>query len=342
MALTKKQYSQIREELDNCTKPLFFFHDDPDGLCSFLQFYSYIQEGYGVVVKSRPLIDMKFLSKVETYSPDKIFVLDIAGIEQEFVDSAKRPIIWVDHHPRQEVERVRYFNPMPKDNPCVSYLTYKTVEQSLWIAVVGSISDMYWPKDLLAEFRKKYPGLLPKKIKDVRTALYESDVGKLARIFSAVLKGTSSDAMKYVKALTRVKEPGEILDQEDARGKFIFKRFKEIDREYQKLLRAAKKKVTEDGIALFIYRESKYAFSGDIANEMLYRFPGKLVIIGREKNGEVKCSLRSNDIVLPPLIEKALVGCEGYGGGHDHACGACIKVDDFERFMDNLRKLLEE
>ena len=36
MALTEKDYSKIREELDYCERPIYFFDDDPDGLTAFL------------------------------------------------------------------------------------------------------------------------------------------------------------------------------------------------------------------------------------------------------------------------------------------------------------------
>ena len=91
--LTKKQINDIREELNSCKNPLFFFHDDPDGLCSFLLLYRFINEGKGVIVKAAPRLDDKFLRKVEEYAPDKIFVLDIAIVEQSFIDNAKVPVI---------------------------------------------------------------------------------------------------------------------------------------------------------------------------------------------------------------------------------------------------------
>ena len=51
MALSKNQIHQIRESLDSCKNPLFFFDDDQDGLCSFLQLYRCKGEGKGIIVK---------------------------------------------------------------------------------------------------------------------------------------------------------------------------------------------------------------------------------------------------------------------------------------------------
>ena len=62
--------------------------------------------------------------------------------------------------------------------------------------------------------------------------------------------------------------------------------------------------------------------------------------MAREKSGEMKCSLRGSKIQILPILKKALDGIEGYGGGHELACGACIKVHDWERFLENFKAQL--
>jgi single-stranded DNA-specific DHH superfamily exonuclease len=345
--LTEKQYSQIKEELDGCTNPLYFFHDDPDGLCSFLLLYRQIGEGHGIVVKTHPNIDSKFLKKLEEYGPDKIFVVDIAMIEQDFIDAANKanaPIVWIDHHGPYSRENVKYFNPRANEQgsaPPASYLCYKAVleEKDLWIAMAGCIGDMYMP-EFADEFRKQYPGLLPEGMADARQAQFNSELGKLSKILSFVLKGNSKDAMTYVKTLTRVKSPLEILYQETAQGKFIYKRYEEVNKEYEQLLQEALSKAGDENVLLFLYPPSSMSFTGDLANELVYRFPDKVIIIGREKSGDVKLSLRSDKYHLPELIEKSLIGLQGTGGGHEHAAGAVVKAEDFPKFMENLKNWL--
>ncbi|MCH7534910.1 MAG: hypothetical protein IH948_04060, partial [Bacteroidetes bacterium] len=111
MTLTPEQYRQIKDELDNCKNPLYFFDDDPDGLSAFLLFYRYKKEGHGIVVKTHPKLDIRSIPKVQEYDPDKIFVLDVARLEQDFIDNAKKPVVWIDHHGPYERENVKYFNP---------------------------------------------------------------------------------------------------------------------------------------------------------------------------------------------------------------------------------------
>jgi nanoRNase/pAp phosphatase (c-di-AMP/oligoRNAs hydrolase) len=73
----------------------------------------------------------------------------------------------------------------------------------------------------------------------------------------------------------------------------------------------------------------------------MYYNPDKVVLIARLKSDEYRCSFRSVNLKVKPLLEKALVGIDGYGGGHDHACGGSIKVSDWPKFLDNLRRELK-
>ena len=106
--------TELKKEL-SADKPLYLFDDDPDGLCSFLQLYRHIKGGKGIIVKRTPRITEDFVRKVEEYGPDKIFVLDIVMIDQEFIDKVKTPIVWIDHHEPQERENIMYYNPRVKE-----------------------------------------------------------------------------------------------------------------------------------------------------------------------------------------------------------------------------------
>ena len=82
------------------------------------------------------------------------------------------------------------------------------------------------------------------------------------------------------------------------------------------------------------------SFTGDLSNELLYRLPDKLIIIGRDKEDEIRMSLRIKGKLLSEILKKSLIGIEGYGGGHEHACGASVKKHDFKKFISNIRKYL--
>ncbi|MBR9698858.1 hypothetical protein GOV09_00170 [Candidatus Woesearchaeota archaeon] len=337
--LKKEEIEKIREELQNCQHPVFLFDDDADGLCSFLLFYRFVKEGKGIAVKTHPTVDEKFVNPVLNYEPDKVFILDVAVLKQEFVDKVKRPIIWIDHHTVGDIQNVQYYNPRKHDPHAIyptSDMCYDVVQQDLWIAMVGAVGDWHLPpfKD---EFCKQYPDLLDASVKRPEDALFNSKLGELIKVFNFILKGPTKDVMKCVKVLTRVQSPYEILNQETEQGRFIYKRFEKINKGYEEVKNDVK--VDEkDNILIYIYPEAKMSFTSELSNEMLYKHPDKIIIIGRDKGGQIRMSLRSSKIIIPPILDKALAGLEGYGGGHEHACGANVRKDQFEEFIARLRK----
>ena len=340
--LTQKQYQQIKDELDSCKNPLFFFDDDPDGLSSFLLLYRYIKEGHGFVVKTHPKLDIRSAPKIEQYGADKAFILDVALVDQDFIDACKVPLVWIDHHGPYERHNVKYFNPRvaKKDsNIPTTYMCYKVVQQDLWIAMLGCIADYYMP-DFVDEFKKNYPDLMNDE-KTVEDIYFNTKLGDLIKIFSFSLKGKTSDVLKNIKVLTRIESPYEILNKETARGRFIFKNYEKIKKIYDELLEQGIKKATKENLLVFIYPDDKTSLTGDLSNELLYKFPDKIIIVGREKNDEVKMSIRSKNIVISSILEKALIGLEGYGGGHEYACGANVKERDFKEFIERIKKNIE-
>ncbi len=344
MVLSTAQINQLRDHLDNCKKPMFFFDDDQDGLCAFLQLYRYKKEGKGIIVKTHPKLGTVFVRKVDEYKPDKIFVLDVAVVEQDFLDEMKVPVIWIDHHGPFERNNVKYFNPRIsnwEDNHPTSFMCYQIVKQDLWIATVGCVADWFMPP-FINEFKKEFPDLIDKPYKMPGDIIYNTKLGHLIRIFSFILKGKTDDVMKCVKVLTRIESPYEILNKESAQGRFIYKRYEQVNKLYEPLLNDVIRSLanSKDSLFVFTYKDDKSSFTSDLSNEAIYRYPEKVILIAREKNEEMKCSLRSSKAVLPPLIEKALIGLDGYGGGHELACGLNIKTTDFEEFLRRFGKLL--
>lgn len=341
--LTEKEIQQIRSELDHCTRPLFLFHDDADGLCSFLLFYRYKKEGKGIVVKTAPKLGEIFLRKVEEYQPDKVFVLDIPVKNQEFIEKCTAPIIWIDHHEPVQIDGIKYYNGKrhnPKEYIPVSYYNYVITEQNEWISMIGCLGDAFIPP-FMDEFRRKNPNLISKKTEDMKKILYSTKIGLLTKIFNFSLKGKGSDVTRNVKILTRIENPEEILEQKTPRGKLLWKHYEKINQKYESLLKRLFNKKTKSKMLVFIYDENNMALSATLANEAVYKMPDKFIIVGRYRNGEYKMSLRYYNQPLPEILQIALQGLDGYGGGHPYACGACVKDYDFPQFVQNIKEIIE-
>ena len=324
------------------TRPLFFFDDDPDGTCAFLQLYKYKGDGKGVIVKAGSKLTEEFARKVDEYSADLVIVLDIPIVDQDFLDRVSTKVLWLDHHPPRERKRVTYYNPRlhdDADNRPTSYWTYQIAKKDIWLAMTGCVADWQLLDDIKKEFIKKYPDLMDKSIKKSDDALFETKVGELAAIIAFSIKGSARDAMKYVKVFTRINDPYELLENKTPQANFVYKRYKKYDDEYQEVLKDAKP--GKDELFILTYSESKTAMTKELSNVLLHRYPKKFIIVGRERNDEIKLSLRSTNKKVKPVLDKALVGVEGYGGGHDYACGANIKTKDFDKFIKAVKKELK-
>src|SRR3989338_5534081 len=338
--LTPKEVQFVREELASAKNPLFFYDDDADGLASFLILYRIHREGKGAILKTSSILDERSLRKVEELNPDKIFVLDIPVISQEFIDQAKRPIFWIDHHQPLSRTNVHYYNPRIKDPDAYIPTTrmawqISQAHEDLWIATIGCLADWHMP-DFIDEFIAKYPHFLSQKT-DLPTVVFKEPVSRLIKMLFFILKGPTSEIHKSIKILTKIKSPDEIFQQQTTKGKFIYKRFENINKKYEVLLDEAKKQVTRSKLFLFIYTEKQWSFTTNLANELTALYPKKVIVIARKKSGEMKCSIRAQTPISQAL-EQALVGINGRGGGHPTACGAVIKEEDWQQFVAQFKR----
>jgi len=337
--IPKKQLGEIKNELIECQNPFFFFHNDDDGLCAFLLLYRFKGGGKWHMVKPRPYIDESFTRFVPE-DCDKVFILDIAVVKQEFVDEIKKPVVWIDHHTPLKISKCRYFNPRiehPEEYTPASAICYEAVRQDLLIGALGTIADGGKNLGFLKESFRKYKSIIGKYRKPFDIT-YKTEFGKLIRILSFNLNGKTSEIKKSIGIFIKEKDFQNFLNPSTKDEKFVHGRYETANEEYKKVLEEALG-IKSDDVFVFLYRPGRITFGGDIATEIPYRLPGKKIyIIAREKSGRMMCSLRSNRINLLKFLEKAFKKIEGYGGGHPVAAGCSIRKEDFEKFIELAKK----
>ena len=337
MAIEKKDLDFMREKISNSVRPLFFFDDDADGLASFLLLYDLVKEGKGIIIKTSPDLSLKYLQQVNEYSPDLVVILDKPDVSQEFIDKVTAPIIWLDHHEPVKRHNLYYFNPRikdDKDNRPTTYWAHQINPENLWVATVGCVADWFIP-EFITEFKDKYPDILSKLDKNPAELLFNTRFGELCKLFNFVLKGKVKDSLTCVKILTRIKDPHEILDKTTPQGKYLYQKYKNAKKEYDQIL--AEVNPPKDNLLVFTYSADRTSYTSELSNELLYKYPKKMLIIARERSGEMRCSLRSTNLNVASILKETLTEVSGYGGGHEHACGACIKVEDFPQFVDTIK-----
>ena len=341
-----QEIEKIKQILDNTHRPLILFDSDPDGLCSFLMIYKYINEGKGICVKSSKEINTEFLRVIQEYGPDRVIILDMPMVNDEFISKIKTDILWIDHHQIPDNHnKMTYFNPLlfdEKDNSPTSYWIYKILNEKkyLWLSMTGCIADWHIPA-MKKEFIKEYPELFSAKITNPAKALFETKIGRLAKMFDSCLKGTSKQIKTNIKILTRIQEPNEILEQETAKGKFIHKYFTKINNQYEEIL--SRVDTTDKKIIAFHYKDDKTAVTSMLSNELQHLYPKRFIAVCREKSSHMNCSLRSQVHDVRALLEKILPQFEeGTGGGHMHACGASIRAVDYNDFIARIKQEMDD
>jgi len=343
--LTKKQILEIREHLNKSQNPLFFFDNDVDGLCSFLILQRYCEKGKGVAIKSFPDLTVDYFRKVQELNADYIFVLDKPLISKEFFEEAEKfniPIVWIDHHDiyTENPDFVSYYNPSinKSESSPTTYLCYQVSEKKddLWIAVVGSISDRFMP-DFYSKFKKKYPDLSTDS-EDAFEVRFKSQIGKIIQIFSFALKDRTTNVVKMLKFLMKAKTPYEVLEESNE-NYTMHQRFDQINSKYQKLIEKAEK-IKDSEKLLFFQYSGDLSISSDLANELCYKFPDKIIVVVYLSGIKVNISVRgknARDIVL-----KAIEGFQdSTGGGHEVAVGAKIRTEDLEEFRIRIEKAVD-
>jgi single-stranded DNA-specific DHH superfamily exonuclease len=345
--LTKKQISEIKEHLERAQNPLFFFDNDQDGLCSFLLLRRYLERGKGVPVKTFPDLSVDYFRKVKELKTDYIFILDKPVVSKEFWDEIEKvniPVVWIDHHPidRKDIpDFVSYYNPLynkSAESEPVTDLCYQVTQrkEDLWIAVVGCIADHYIP-GFYKEFMKKYPDLSvdSKKPFDI---FYGSPIGSIGKMMGFGLKDSFTNVINMLKFLIEVKSPYDVLN-EDNKNKAIYTRFNEVNEKYQRLMEKALD--NSPNKVLFFQYGGVMSLSADLANELSYKFPDKVVVVIYTTGIKANISVRGNKI--RDLVLKAIKGLkDATGGGHENAVGAKVMIEDLEKFKKKIESLVEK
>ena len=273
--LTKKQVNEIKEHLEKAQNPIFFFDNDPDGLCSFIIMRKFCGKGKGVQVKSYPSMNKDYFRKVNELRADYIFILDKPVVDKDFFEEADKnnvPVVWIDHHETDKKtipDFVHYYNPVfnkPKANEPVTHLCYQISgrKDDLWLDIVGCTSDKFF-SEYYKDFRKQFPELAIDS-NEPFDILYKSQIGKVVRILGFALKDTTTNVVNMLKFLIKTKSPYDILE-ESKKNLAINKRFSQIEKRYTKLLEKAKAIAKKSGKLLFFQYGGDLSISSELSNE---------------------------------------------------------------------------
>lgn len=339
--MEKEKINEIRQILEASQNPLFFFDNDADGLCSFLILQRNIGRGKGIPIKSYPELRESYIRKVDEFNPDIVFILDKAQVSNEFirsVDEKNIKIVWIDHHPSdfKGHKNVLYFNSYPTGEP-VSFIAQEICkeEKDLFFSIIGCVSDCYMPS-FAKRLEEQYPELINSTLNGF-DALHSTEIGKFALMFNFGLMNTTTNVVKMMKYLMKIKSPYEILEENNLTYEF-HKNYLKLKKELDKLLDKAMKKISDDKKIVYFKYKGNTSMSSILANNLYFKNKNKLVIVGYEHPDKINLSIRGNKAL--EITNKILKKIEGAtGGGHEEATGAMIPSSQIEEFEGVIKSL---
>lgn len=339
--LSKKQIEEVREHLERSQNPVFMYDNDADGLCSFLLLRRYLGRGKGMAIRTHPDIDLGYVAKIKSFGSDAVFVLDKPILGENFtkaINDLGIPLIWIDHHDLGlKYDNVFSYNPCNNKNKSTEPVTAVCFEianrkEDIWIALMGCLSDHYLP-DFSFDFSKKYPDLW-KKTKEPFDAYYNSEIGKLAHALAFCLKDSLTHVNALQDFLIKCNSPSEFMNELKAESTFGVT-FRNLKKKYDSLVERAECEKKEN--VIFFEYGGETSMSADVANELSFRNPGKVVAVAYVKEGFCTISLRGKNV--KKFADEILSKLENSrGGGHENAVGVRIQRSDLERFKEALRE----
>jgi single-stranded DNA-specific DHH superfamily exonuclease len=343
--LTEKQLQEIREHLQDSTNPVFFYDNDVDGFCSYVLLRRYIGRGKGVAVKSHPEVDRLYARRAQELGADKVFVLDRPHLGEEFVSELSDvglPIIWIDHHDVDDkvYDKKKVFKYNPTQNKESSsepttYLAYSVGkrEEDIWIAMIGCIADNYLP-EFKDKFQERFPEYWGKNLNEAFDVFYKTSIGRIAKAISFGLKDSITHVVALQNFVISCQSPSDIELALESNKPFA-RKYRDIYSKYSDLIEKSKNLVV--GNVLFFNYGGNLSISSDLSNEIMYKNPGKIILVAFSSGPITNISMRGKDV--RDFLEKVIKNLDGAnGGGHKDAVGARVQTKDLEYIKQEVFK----
>jgi single-stranded DNA-specific DHH superfamily exonuclease len=331
---------------------VIIFNNDADGICACVLVEKFLEKTgrKKPYIISQPMpMDKNLIRRIQTSLPNKIIFLDLALDQQQGILKKLGgicDILIIDHHKVYKNltgKNIVHYNPRFEKKTAyqsTSYLVYKIISkiidmsEFLWVAGIGMIADynLEDSKDLVDDVKKKY------KITD----LNKSALSRWSAMISASRATKAIGCEQFVNILGNVKDFTDFSDIKDVDK--ITEAYQKIENETMSVLHDAEANNERVGKIIFYEIKSKHNLASAISTQLSEKYQDKLVVIYEKKESKIKVSARnqSNKIDAGRVLRLAVGGLKASGGGHEAAAGATIKPHDWDKFKENLIRIVNK
>ena len=203
-----------------------------------------------------------------------------------------------------------------------------------WVAACGLVGDSGFPgsKKFVKSVMVKY-NIIP------AADMFGTSIGRAANYINSAGAVTPDRTKQAMRILKKAKHPKDVLQSELA--SFAT----ELQEERNKQIKLFKKNVEVHGDLMICVLESKYKIKSAVITSLSYGdYQDKTLIIVQKQGDYYNISARRQDrkVAVNDLLENATKDLESAsGGGHAPAAGGVVRVEDFDKFKENLIKVHE-
>lgn len=339
------------------------YHGDTDGVCSaFL--LTKLLEGQGCEVaqhatRNVPRVTQDLMLEILEAKPEIVIMVDFA----EDIDKAARRLTVhaidscvIDHHVPRDYRfpnGMVYSNPHQekKTMPCSAYIydicsSIIDMKKYIWIAATGTISDYGAAErpDMIKKVMAEYPDLFETKEID-QEKLRKTTFGVLGNMLnSASVWGEYQGIEMSFEVLMSCETPSDLMAKDTSKKRMLWMKFDEVEEELRHVVEEFRARHNTEGYVKYMKFESQFGIQATAATVISGEYDNCVVMLIRRKPKMFSASMRdqSGKHDLNAIIQKALEGLDGRGGGHAKASAVKVAARDFPEFFDRFLKLVNQ
>ncbi len=333
---------------------------DNDSICSAAIIYKLLKNMHGIesdllVSDLNSEVTESVLVGIRRMKSKHVIIVDIGSVGVTILTELRKTaeILIIDHHMPKGYVKISYVNPRIHDKEAyipATYLCYKLYENYLdvkgilWIAGIGTLSDMGLKNcnDLFEAIKKGEKELIGDN-ENVDEKLFDNALlGKLAKIFDS---GRSVDgidgAVVALKALLKSGTYQDALSGKNAEAEKLLKFHIKSEKEFDRLVKDFEKRKKRVKNLVLYEVKSKLNMKSPLATFLSKLMKNEVLVIYQKSGKQIEVSFRRGLASKTDLAQLSARSVQGLpnsnGGGHIQAAGARFDRNYLSKFLRNLK-----
>jgi single-stranded DNA-specific DHH superfamily exonuclease len=332
---------------------------DNDSICSAAIIYKLLKVVHKIESKLlasglNSAVTEDVLENIKKIKPDYVIIVDISDVNVNIMTELRNisQVMIIDHHVPKGYVKITYINPRVFDKEIyipATYLCYRIYseflepEEILWIAGIGTLSDMglKYCNDLFENIKLENKELVGNN-ENIDELLFDNSLlGKLAKIFDSarVVNGVEG-SVAALNTLIKTRNYQEILNGRSG-AKNLLEWFVIAEKEFNRLVKDFEKKKKLIKKLVLYEVKSRYNMKSPLATYLSRKLTNEVLVIYQKSGKYIDVSFRRGKVCIVDLNQLAGSSVKNIpnsnGGGHIQAAGCRFPTRYSNNFLKNLK-----